>query len=243
MKYKLTGESKTHEGVTLHRIRAVRNVGDSVKTGDIGGWIEGEHNLSQRADSAWIYNEAIVYGAALVCDSAVVSGSAYIYGSALVYESAEVSGQAWVFGSARIYGSAWVYGSALIFDEAHVCDSARVYGEAQIYGLARIRGSSRVYEGAQVHGSAGIGGLAIVSDSERSGRVPITVIRSDGLTFAVVKRANDATTIRAGHRYFSISDARAHCAANHADTKLGKESLVILDFLERISWIEERWAA
>jgi len=43
-KYKSTGETIQHDGVTLHRIQALRSFGD-VKEGDIGGWIEKESNL------------------------------------------------------------------------------------------------------------------------------------------------------------------------------------------------------
>lgn len=48
-KYEFTGETKqvNLEGKTtiLHRIRATKNFG-IIKTGDLGGWIEKEENLS-----------------------------------------------------------------------------------------------------------------------------------------------------------------------------------------------------
>ena len=44
-KYILTDEIRAFYGKILHRIQAVRDFGN-VKTGDLGGWIEKEENLS-----------------------------------------------------------------------------------------------------------------------------------------------------------------------------------------------------
>ena len=65
MKYKLLeDETIVHNGVTLYRIQSLSNFSD-VKSGDKGGWIEKESNLSQY-DNAWIYDNAKVYGHAIV---------------------------------------------------------------------------------------------------------------------------------------------------------------------------------
>lgn len=75
-KYELTDEIKTIVGHTLHRIRACVDVGNNVKAGDFGGWIESEINLSHDGD-AWVCDNAWVHGNALVCDNAVVRGGAW----------------------------------------------------------------------------------------------------------------------------------------------------------------------
>ena len=79
-KYEFTGEIKTEFGVTLQRIRALLSFG-AVTKGDIGGWISGEHNLSEDGN-AWVYGEARVYGNARVSGEARVSGNARVYGNA-----------------------------------------------------------------------------------------------------------------------------------------------------------------
>lgn len=62
-KYELTDEAKNINGITLHRIRALRDIPSAgVKSGDLGGWIEKESNLSQ-------YGDAKVYGGAKVIAS------------------------------------------------------------------------------------------------------------------------------------------------------------------------------
>ena len=76
MKYELTSETIKHDGVVLHRIRALKDFGD-VLAGELGGWIEAEKNLSQHG-TAW------------------VSGNARVSGDARVYDDARVSGDEWV---------------------------------------------------------------------------------------------------------------------------------------------------
>ena len=59
-KYELTEEAKNINGVTLHRIRALRDIPSAgVKSGDLGGWIEKESNLSKYGD-AWVCDNAKV---------------------------------------------------------------------------------------------------------------------------------------------------------------------------------------
>ena len=73
-KYEFTGEIMTQYGITLKRIRRIR---DRL----VGGWIESEYNLSQE-------------GEAFVFDEALVSGNAQVFGRAQVFGKAQVSGEA-----------------------------------------------------------------------------------------------------------------------------------------------------
>ena len=123
-KYELTEETVTVYGKTLYRIRAVRDFG-SVKTGEFGGYIEKEENLSHFGN-AWISGDAWVYG------DARVSGNAKVFGNAWVYGNAWISGDAWVYGDARVSGNAWVYGNARVFGNAWVYGNAKVCGEAKV---------------------------------------------------------------------------------------------------------------
>ena len=79
-KYEFTGETKrinTINGtVTLHRIKASVAFGN-VKSGDMGGWIEKEENLSHDGE-AW------------VADNARVTGNAWVFGNARVYGNKHV---------------------------------------------------------------------------------------------------------------------------------------------------------
>ena len=48
-KYELTNDSIEYDGVTLYRIKALRDF-NNVKAGDLGGYIEKEENLSHERD-------------------------------------------------------------------------------------------------------------------------------------------------------------------------------------------------
>ena len=81
-KYELTNETKTNNGVVLHRIRALRYIPRfGVKAGDLGGWIEKEENLLHAGD-AWVSGDAVVFGDAEVFGDAKVYGNAKVYGDA-----------------------------------------------------------------------------------------------------------------------------------------------------------------
>lgn len=124
MKYKLTNEVMEWQGRTLHRIECVEPF-DIVKSGEKGGWIEKEENLSQ-IGFCWVSKNAWVYG------NARVYGDAYVYGEAVVY------------GEARVYGDARVYGVARVYGDADVCDNAWVHGDACVHGKARVHGDAKI---------------------------------------------------------------------------------------------------
>ena len=74
-KYRLDYNQRTEEfGRTLYRIVALADFGN-VTTGDQGGYIESEENLSPYGN-AWVYDNARVYGNARVYDYAELYGNA-----------------------------------------------------------------------------------------------------------------------------------------------------------------------
>ena len=85
-KYRLTENHIKIEGKILYQIEALKDFA-GVKSGDLGGYIESEKNLSQDND-AWVFGNAEVFG------------------------DAEVHGNAWVHGNAEGFGDAEVYGNA-----------------------------------------------------------------------------------------------------------------------------------
>ena len=163
-KYEFTGETKDWNGHTIRRIRAVKTVAN-VATGELGGWIEKEENLSQDgdawvSDNAWVFGYARVYGDARVSGDARVYGNARVSGDAKVYGNAKVSGYAWVFGDAWVFGNAEVYGDAKVFGDAWVSGDAWVFGDARVYGDAKVFGDARVFGDAEVYGDAKVYGNA-----------------------------------------------------------------------------------
>ena len=133
-KYELTTETLQIAGRTLHRIKALRDFG-SVKEGQFGGWIENEKNLSQD-DNAWIYGEAMAFD------------NAKVFGNAIVCNYAEVYDDAKVYDNACVYGYAKVYDKANVYNNANVFDYAEAYGNVRIYGKATINGDAKVHDDA-----------------------------------------------------------------------------------------------
>ena len=128
MKYKLTNKKIDYLGRTLYQIEAVKKFGNIAK-GQKGGFIEKKSNLSQDGN-AWVYNYAMVYGDAKVCDNAKV------------YDCAKVRGAAVVRGNARVYGDAKVHGAAVVCDNAKVYDCANVRSAAVVCDNAIVRSNS-----------------------------------------------------------------------------------------------------
>ena len=88
-KYEFTGEVKYISRRILHRIRAVRDIPEyEIKSGDMGGWLETEKNLSHDG-SAWVTDSAAVMDVACVTGDACVMDSARVTGKALVTDSAD----------------------------------------------------------------------------------------------------------------------------------------------------------
>lgn len=81
-KYKFTGITKEVYGRTLNQIVCVTAFA-SIKSGEIGGYIEKEANLSQDGN-AWVYGNAEVCGNAKVCEDAWVCGNAKVCGEAIL---------------------------------------------------------------------------------------------------------------------------------------------------------------
>ena len=147
-KYELSNQTIEIDGITLHRIKALKDFSD-VKAGDLGGWVEKEDNLSQMGD-AWVYENAEVYG------------NAKVHGDAEIYRNAKVFGNAKIYDNAEVFGNAEIYGNAVISGNAKVFDNAQVYGDAIVYDNARVFGNARVCQGASVCGNAMVCGDAMV---------------------------------------------------------------------------------
>lgn len=167
----LQNVTKQHHGTTLYTIKALRDFGD-VKAGDTGGWVQSEDNLSQYG-KCWIYDDAIVYGKARVCNNATIHhkaeihGFAKVSGDASVYDKAIVGHNAHVYGNANVYHKASVLGYSKIYGNAEIFGDSMIVGSARIYGNAIITGSARIFDNAHVYGNAVISDEAVILDNAR----------------------------------------------------------------------------
>ena len=131
-KYEFTGKTQNYDGAILRQIRRISD-------GEVGGWIESEHNLSHQSD-CWVSGNGKVSGDAWVFGDSKVSGNSWVFGNAKVHGDAWVSGIAKVYGDANVYGNACVYGDANVSGDAIISGNAKVSGDAWVYGDARVSG-------------------------------------------------------------------------------------------------------
>lgn len=142
----------------LFRIKALKDF-NNVKKGDIGGYVEGEKNLSQLGD-CWIYDNAQIYNNAVIRDDARVCDNARIWGDSKILNYGQV------------YGNAEVCGDAVVCNCAIVCDNARVFGNAIIRDNAVVRGDARIFDyvivcdNANIRGEVCICGDAMISSDK-----------------------------------------------------------------------------
>lgn len=94
-KYEMTSNYKIFLEKKLFQIRALVDLCNGVKAGELGGYIEKEENLSQ-SGNAWVGGDARVTG------KAWVTGNARVSGNALVTDNAYVTGNAYVTDNADL---------------------------------------------------------------------------------------------------------------------------------------------
>lgn len=123
MKYELIESNEFYGGAKLFRIKALKDF-NNVKTGDIGGFVENESNLSQEGN-CWLYNEskavgdtrvlgdARIYDKASIEGISVVKGESVVSGSSIVKDSL-VAGKSSIVGTSVINKSSKVTGNSIV---------------------------------------------------------------------------------------------------------------------------------
>ena len=166
-KYEIT--DITHEKYPfLHRIRALRDIGDKVKAGDLGGFVEGAGNLSTEDDASWVFEDAIAAGSAFVDQDARLFGKAVACGCAYVSQGATLSADA------RAEDNAYIRG-------ADMCGCARASGYSMILDSPDTGRAPFLSETCAVYGTVvgdvHIMGGAVVLDNEKIiNKTPDTLI-------------------------------------------------------------------
>lgn len=159
-KYELTNETITVYSRTLYRIKALQAFSD-VKEGDLGGYVESESNLGQHGN-CWIYDEAKVFGGAIVRNNATVHMNAKVYGTAYINEYAVISGNATVCQRVVVSGHATITDESIINGDAVIDGKAFVGNSAFVDDKTHISGNAKILKYAVVDGYAYITGDAII---------------------------------------------------------------------------------
>lgn len=124
----------------LHRVRACVDIGEAIKAGDLGGFVESEANLSfEPGDEAWVFGDSICCGDACVSTGAVLRNSAVAKDRAFVSHDAVLSGSSIAEDDALVRGAALaenarVSGCGMLIQSADTGYRPEAIGHAAIYG-------------------------------------------------------------------------------------------------------------
>jgi len=156
VKFKLTNISMQFAGRTLYRIRALKDFGYGfISAGDLGGWVEFEHNLSHDGN-CWIFNDAKVMDHGSVLDDAILRDQSCVFNRACVcndallldyavaHEDAWIGNYAVMKSHARASGSAELCDFAVVDDGVLVTDSAKVCGSTRLSGYIVVSGNTQI---------------------------------------------------------------------------------------------------
>lgn len=159
-------QSITIYNKNLYRIRSLYDFmagnGRSVKKGDLGGWVQSEDNLSQ-SGKCWIFDDAKVFGNAIIRDNATISDQAESYNNAIICNSADILDYSRVFGNAMVLNSARIFSNSRIFDSAIIGAKSQIYSSS-IHGNAIVCTERRLCENSEIYGDAKILGDPTVSN-------------------------------------------------------------------------------
>lgn len=158
-KYEITGIAHP-QYPWLHRVRALWEFRPDVKAGDLGGYVESEHNLSQEG-FCWLFDNAIACNGAQVC------------------KNAELHHQAAATRCALVTGDAKAIEQTLVTDHAIVC-SGHLHGTASARGDALVRQNNDMKTAPALHANSIVYG-------EISG---LFVLQEDVVVFPGVKLDN-----------------------------------------------------
>lgn len=127
-------------GTTARRIRAVRDIPEhGVRAGDLGGYIEHEHNLAHEG-AAWVADQALaigqsrVEGNALACDWTSLTSYAVATGSAVLSGYSRVRDHAMIVGDTRLAGLSSALDQSVIDTGPDSADFVTAIGTALIAG-------------------------------------------------------------------------------------------------------------
>lgn len=149
---------------TLFRIKATMDFGN-VHTGDLGGYIEKEENLSHDG-LCWVGDNAMVYGDAMVGMDAKVFDYSRVYGNAVICGSAIISYWSQVFDNAHVSGNSHVMCYSMVFGNADIHGKSIIMDNAMVFGDAEINGGV-IKDNAAIFGCSDIRNGVVISNDSR----------------------------------------------------------------------------
>ena len=132
----------------FYKIKALKDfeliTAEIVKKGDLGGYVDGENNLSQEGN-CWIEFEATAFGDSKVIDNALLKDNSRTRDNATVSGNAVMKGNSWAFDNSIVSGNAVMkdfsraYGNSIVSGNAVMKDYSWSQGDSIISGNALLQ--------------------------------------------------------------------------------------------------------
>jgi len=145
----------------LHRIRASMDIGEHVKEGDLGGFVESESNLSfEPGDEAWLFGDSVCCGEAHICKGAILRDAAMAKDRVYISHDAVLSGSSSAEDDAIVRGAslsenARVSGCGMLIQSSETGYRPEAAGKAAIYGKVIgnyfLTGETVIFPGEEFH--------------------------------------------------------------------------------------------
>lgn len=188
-KYEVTNITMEFGERTLYRIRALKDFAD-VKTGDLGGWVSGENNLSQEGN-CWIYDEAkcmdnskiygnstmhdysemydysIMYGDSEMHNYTEMHDYSIMYSYSKMYGCSKMRDSSTMYGNSKMYGNSMMCGRSKMFDYSEMFDDSAMYDNSIMNGYSIMFDSSEMHDNSEMHDYSKMYGDSILKDEEK----------------------------------------------------------------------------
>ena len=176
------------KGRILHRIRALKNFND-VKTGDIGGFVESEWNLSQEGN-CWIYDDAKsmdsakctdesqMYNGSCMYDNSRMLDNSRMYDNAMMYDNSKMFDNSKMYDNSRMYyyskmcdnsrmcDYSRMYDNTIMYDNSEMYDYSEMCNNSKMYDNSKMYNNSTMYDNSSLHGNAKASNNAILKDDD-----------------------------------------------------------------------------
>ncbi len=175
-KYELVKENTTTmDNVTLYQIRSLITIPEhEVTIGTLGGFVEGEHNLSQES-SCWIEEGSVVMGKATIENDSIIHKGCVIKDKAIIKGKSSLEDT--LVQSRSIIEDSTIYGMGDVRSEIDLCHirDARIQGSI-LYDTRIFGEYETIITLSQIREYTSILGDCIIEESTVTG--PITIVDS-----------------------------------------------------------------
>ena len=148
-----------YNGRILHRIRALKDF-DDVKTGDIGGYVQTEDNLSQYGN-CWIYDNA------KCMDKAKCTDDSKMYDNSRMYNNSKMCDYSRMFGNSEMCDNSRMCDYSRMCDNSRMCDDSRMFDNSIMYNNSTMCDDSRMFGYSSLHGNAEVYDNAVLKNNNK----------------------------------------------------------------------------